>query len=83
MAGPSILSVNIAAANVEAMLFGIFLALAISSLCLLVHRRWKEVNALSAVSVGWVKTIPGMWHSTLYVATLVFIAIITVVSLAK
>ncbi|KAI0648754.1 hypothetical protein C8Q79DRAFT_469725 [Trametes meyenii] len=69
----SILSVNIAASNLEGALFGIFLALAIASLCLLVHRRWKEVNAHSVVPVGWLVSAKGMWRSTLFVATIFFI----------
>ncbi|KAJ3005276.1 hypothetical protein NUW54_g4411 [Trametes sanguinea] len=74
----SVLSVNIAASNVEGVLFGIFFALAIASLCLLVHRRWNEVNAHSiGPGIGWIASLLGMWRSTLFIATLFFIAVIT------
>ena len=75
----SILSVNLAATSVEGALFGIFFALAISSICLLVNRRLKEVNAHTTPPVGWVHAVKGVWRSTLFVSTLLFVIIITAV----
>ena len=76
----SLVSVNLAAASVEAALFGIFFSLAVSSICLLVNRRLKEVNTRAMNPVNWVTAVQGVWRSTLFVATIAFILIITAVS---
>ncbi|KAI0648751.1 hypothetical protein C8Q79DRAFT_469495 [Trametes meyenii] len=73
----SVVSVNIASSNIEGALFGIFFALSVSSICLLVNRRWKEVNASSTTSVGWALAFRGIWRSTLFIASILFVLVVT------
>ena len=78
----AVLAVNIAATCVEGALFGIFLALALSAVSLLVNRRWNEVNAHTVPPVGWLVAVRGVWRSTLFGAAVLFILTITVVRLS-
>ncbi|KAJ3003658.1 hypothetical protein NUW54_g5194 [Trametes sanguinea] len=73
----SVVSVNIATTNIEGALFGIFFALSVSAMCLLVNRRWKEVSASATTAVSWTVAFAGMWRSTLFIASILFILVIS------
>ncbi|KAI0353756.1 hypothetical protein OH77DRAFT_1522302 [Trametes cingulata] len=73
----SVVSVNLASTSIEGALFGIFFALSVSSICLLVHRRWKEVNSTSTTAIPWQSAFRGVWRSTLFGASLLFLLVIT------